>query len=183
MNNTAVAETTWNDGLDDLVARGIITRIDNWKLGKWAEWFGGWVEDAYHASQEEISHAEFMVRPDGHIARNVREATAASYSLGYDAPAKKNEVPLDVLALEECECLLRQHIHILHHRARLERLAPLYWNWVRSMDDLTDEQCTLFADEFMVALLEVGSEEMAVIFHTNYSRDALLDYILGKDEE
>ena len=182
MKETAAVETTWDDGLDDLVAAGLVTREDNWKLADWVAWFGGYVEDAYHASKEALSHAEFMARPDGHVAQNVIEATAASYGFCYGAPLEHPlpDVSLDTLQLEECECLLRQHIHILHHRAHLERIAPFYW-WRRSFHDLSDEEVVAFAYEMLRALTEAGTEQMQAFFYRRYNRDILIAYMNGDD--
>jgi hypothetical protein len=174
----APVQKQWNDGLDDLVARGLITRMDNWKLADWASWFGGHIADAWTNSTDEVQRAEYQV---ARMAPRVMEATSSSFRLGYGAEAEE-PMSEDVLQLEECQCFLQNHIALLHHRARLERLAPLYWNWVRSMDELTDEQCTAFANEFMVALLEAGSDMMREIFHSKYSRDSLITYMLGEDE-
>jgi hypothetical protein len=175
---TTTGAVTPNDGLDDLVARGLITRMDNWKLDDWASWFGGHIADAWTNSTDEVERAEYQV---GRMAPRVMEATVGSFMLGYGAEAEE-PMSEDVLDLEECQCILRNHIALMHHRARLERLAPLYWNWVRSMDDLSDEQCTAFADEFMVALMEAGSDVMRELFHSKYSRDAMLEYMMGEDE-
>ncbi len=175
LNPDTPATTTRKQVADLLISSGVASDMNTWKLADWVEWFGGHLVDAWSNAQDQAQHAEYQV---GRLGVMVMDKTAANYNLCYGAPVVEE---LNDEHMEESECFLRNHIHLLHHRALLQRIAPFYW-WSQGRGDLTDEQTTAFANEFMVALMEAGSDMMREIFHTKYSRDAMLDYMMGEDE-
>jgi hypothetical protein len=153
--------------------------LAKWKLADWVNWFSGYLDDAWSAAQNAVQVSEFQL---ANFTPIVMENTAC-YFVQCNCPGghAADQIGDEVFELEECKIFLRLHLMLLHNRALLARIAPLFM-WARADYDLKDDQCPAFADEFMCALQEDGTPRMQEFFHAKYTRERLIAYMLGEDE-